>query len=111
MTPKQLAEIKARCEAASEGPWRFSMEREIYEADIFDSNDYLLARAEFYESKKQIDDNANFIAHARQDLPDCTAEIERLQKACRMAYEGLCTGDPEAEQKAIAFIDTLEATP
>lgn len=44
-------------------------------------------------------------------VADCIAEIEQLKKACRMAYQGLCTYDDEAAQDAIAFIDTLETDP
>ncbi len=96
MTPKQLEQIKARCEAATEGPW-FDAGNKI------GADGHGIAEVEFDEQA-----DMDLCVHARQDLPDCLDEIERLEKACRMAYEGLCTGDPEAEQNAIAFIDTLE---
>lgn len=54
MTQQRLAEIEARCEAATPGPWK-------------PKRDFL-----------SWDCNAAFIAHARQDIPALLAEVERL---------------------------------
>ena len=43
-----------------------------------------------------------------QLVQDKLDEIERLRGACRMAYQGLCTNDEEAQQEAIALIDELD---
>jgi len=53
MTEERLAEIKMRTEAATPGPWL---------VDASDSADAL------------------FMAHARQDIPDLLAEVERQQR-------------------------------
>jgi len=54
MTDQQLADIKARCEAASDDLWEAEegVPREIYD----------------------------FIAHARTDIPALLDEVERLKK-------------------------------
>ncbi len=89
MTPSRLAEIKARCEAATEGPWLVG--HRLYDdgavmcrcdagpctpdadgkikGNLFNAN---------YSIGNRENDNS-FVAHARQDLPDCIAEIERLR--------------------------------
>lgn len=70
MTPDELAAIKARTDAASEGPWEAD-EWEIngaeWVAETYDPDDHGKSRV-----------NGNFIAHARQDVPALLAEVERL---------------------------------
>lgn len=71
MTAKQLDEIKARAEAATQGPW------------TFDANCTLSSeRSEILHAGETgfvASANAEFIAHAREDIPALLAEIERLQ--------------------------------
>ena len=90
MTPERLKQINARCEAATEGPWKIG--HRLYDDGAVmcrcapgpctpDADGKIkgnLFNANFAIGHRE-NDNA-FIAHARQDLPDCTAEIERLQK-------------------------------
>ena len=90
MTPSRLAEIKARCEAASEGPWyeNFSIQSgsQIVAAD----SPICLIQEGCTERGYA---NMLFLSGARSDLPDCIAEIERLQELVRVAYrEGGNTG-------------------
>ena len=82
MTPKQLEQIKARCEAESDLCENCNIERLCCTCI-----------------------NAPWQLTA---LYVCLDEIERLKEACRMAYQGLCTDDEEAQQEAIALIDALE---
>ena len=129
MTPKQLAEIKARCDAATEGEWGwFDMGRGPILASrrrgrliIMDfvrkgmnsaqprfakrtSSDRcgILYKAE--DIDLELHPDSDFIAHARQDLPDCIAEIERLQGLVKSAHregfasiEGFATYDADDE--------------
>ena len=67
MDAKQLAEIKAREQAATPGPWKVGIS-----ALITDANGHALF---FGEDAKG---NADFIAHARTDIPALVAEVERL---------------------------------
>lgn len=67
MTPDDLAAIKARCEAATPGPWEW--------ADAYmmrHENPDL--RVPFDSRKRQAD--RTFTAHAREDLPLVIAELE-----------------------------------
>jgi len=66
MTKNDLEEIEDRCNEASPGPW-------LHGNGVW-----------FSDSMKHainIDNvpNTEFIAHARQDIPDLIAEIRRLQ--------------------------------
>lgn len=73
MTPERLSEIKARCEAATGGPWRIGVRLDSAGWPLFSIRDL--------ESigEKEYDANALFIQNARQDLPDCIKEIERMR--------------------------------
>lgn len=79
MNNERLKEISARCEAATEGPW---LRRENVEdmLTVFVSNTRIAETSRCNLLVNQMLRNADFIAHARQDLPDCLAEIERLNK-------------------------------
>lgn len=77
MDAKYLAEIKAREQAATPGPWKVGIS-----AMITDGNGHALF---FGEGAKA---NAEFIAHARADIPALIAEVERLRGVeSELAYE------------------------
>ncbi len=82
MTKKRLAEIQARCEAATEGPWEECKEAG---ADIVGNKDTIILEICRGVKTEAIlrDNNLQFIAHARQDLPDCLDEIKRLRGELR----------------------------
>ena len=81
MTPERLAEIEARAEAATEGPWE-AWDRGIgFEVHV---NAECL-NSEFRETFRQAD--AEFIAAARTDVPDLLAEVRRLQAAVERVRE------------------------
>ncbi|MFE9199969.1 hypothetical protein ACFYMH_28510 [Streptomyces albidoflavus] len=62
LSPKYLAEIAARAEAATAGPW-CTDGAEIYQGDEADGGTA----------------DAAFVAHARTDVPALLAEVERLR--------------------------------
>ncbi len=88
MTPERLQAIKARCEAATEGPW--TVGHRLYDDGAVmcrgapgpctpDADGKIkgnLFNANFAIGNRENDNR--FVAHARQDLPDCLKEIERL---------------------------------
>lgn len=76
MDPKYLAEIKARERAATPGPWKVGIS-----ALITDANGHALF---FGEDAKG---NADFIAHARTDIPALVAEVERLNVIAEQRYQ------------------------
>lgn len=69
----KLAEIKARCEAATPGPW-YADGWALWDDD----------HGEFVELH-DTDPDAQFIAHARSDIPALLAEAERLQSVEKSA--------------------------
>lgn len=74
LTAEQLAEIKARAEAATPGPWkRFHMDR-------FSINNEPLEK-HICGVSQESEHDAAFIAHAREDVPALLAEVERLRAA------------------------------
>jgi hypothetical protein len=64
----RLAEIAARVEAASKGPWKVC---EDY-SDVLDGDGHQII-SHFHDADGQ------FTAHARQDVPALLAEVERLK--------------------------------
>ncbi len=85
MTPERLKEIKARCEAATEGPW-LRHENAEYMFTVFVANTSIAETSRCNLRNKQKLFNAEFIEHSRQDLPDCLDEIERLKDLVKAAY-------------------------
>lgn len=85
ITEERLKEIEARAKAAEAGPWDIDLLDDRVEAVgrkatdhggenawvlLSDGSPYTLDRAD-----------AEFIAHARQDVPDLVAEVRRLRAA------------------------------
>lgn len=78
MDAKYLAEIEARCEAATPGPWVsiFGLKgRIVY--DMSGGNGKVIAKLRNTKHGNQDSDSA-FIARARADIPALLAEVERL---------------------------------
>ena len=71
----RLDEIRARCEAATPGPWESSL------GDIF-FGEYML-----YVECAGTNEDSEFIAHAREDIPFLLGEAERMQKVIIAAAE------------------------
>lgn len=79
MNDEQLTAIRARCEAATPGPWReneFTGSEDIHQ--VVPSNPSVLfehgAICDIIPSKA----DTRFIAHAREDVPALLDEVERL---------------------------------
>ena len=73
MNAQQLEEIKERVAKATPGEW-----------DVFD--DIWVAQGDGLTigeniAKCEVEADADFIAHARQDVPELVAEVERLREA------------------------------
>ena len=92
-----LAEIKARCEAATPGPWVDRL-RDFECLDGYGLESHptvetngktvcVLCEREFDDDNDEAD--AVFIAHARQDIPDLLAEVERLRKRAERLRAGV----------------------
>jgi hypothetical protein len=86
MTPTELAEIKARAEAATPGPWR--AERSLCNPGIRDAAGTEREGWDFQgplslgdgECPYYTQEDATFIAAARADVPALVAEVERARR-------------------------------
>ena len=84
MTPERLEAIRQRVEKATQGPWNFEgnkwQDGYVIYSPIkrgFHNNGGEVAEVDdSYEPS-----DAEFIANARQDIPDLLAEVERLRYA------------------------------
>ncbi len=73
-----LEAIKARCEKATAGePFR---DGTVWQARSFRPNTQIATKDLRHVALVGNDDDADFIAHARTDLPALVAEVERLRK-------------------------------
>jgi hypothetical protein len=80
LTPQQLDEIEQRANAATPGPWTTDG-WEIYQGGGSSAPDLMAwagetCRADDYDGSRN---DADFIAHARTDVPALLAEIRRLR--------------------------------
>ena len=75
----EMTEIRARCDASAPGPWRARIERR----EGFPGSDFIETAAEDIELHRATEEDYDFIANARQDVPKLLAEIERLQSIIR----------------------------
>jgi len=74
LTQEQIEEIRKRAEAATPGPWF----REYGDVKTNGVTDRKYDEAETIAEMYHDDDDAEFIAKARQDIPALLAHIERL---------------------------------
>lgn len=87
LTESELAEIRARMDAATPGPWvkvnAFSSYPECDDKDLhFAIHDSQSNQIAFVEENYWVEDyeaDSNFIAHARTDVPRLLAHIEALE--------------------------------
>ena len=115
MTPEQLASIRERAEAATEGPWLQGREKVRYESarEVYTERDPSRTSRDVCRAD-EADEDAEFIAHAREDVPALLAEVERLQRADALMLDSarstptgldiqMHAGGPNT-QKALIFI-------
>ncbi|MFE2140250.1 hypothetical protein ACFXA3_00525 [Streptomyces sp. NPDC059456] len=74
----RLAEIRARAQAATKGPWEVEDDRESLTRWVVSETGFLSANLGYVGNANQ--DDAKFIAAARDDIPWLLAEIDRLRK-------------------------------
>ena len=101
MTKEQLAEIRGRVEKATGGPWIINKtddagwcecplcqnEGEVLIENITgDGWKYMIQSCGIGE---MVNNNSDFIAHVRQDVPELLDEVERLQSQLQATKEAL----------------------
>jgi len=78
MTEKELQEIEERCKKATKGPWKSMIEgRDHTSGDSF----IMTGGEDIYISNPLLDNNQDFIASAKQDIPKLISEIRRLKSS------------------------------
>ena len=113
LTQAELNEIKERAEKASSGPWGIDFPLLVCDQC---GNTYEIVQSDVFlapvvaESKSEAD--AEFIAHAREDIPsllDHIAELEAVINVIReVAAEGYATACTSDEARAYgSIIDVL----
>ena len=80
MTNEELKEIENRCNNATKGPWKSMIEgRDHTSGDSF----IMTGGEDIYISNPLLDNNQDFIANAKQDIPKLIEEIRKLKKVSR----------------------------
>jgi hypothetical protein len=75
LSNEEIDAIKVRCKSASRGPWKSFVEGR----DMLSGSDFIQTGGEdIYLSGATVADQ-DFMAHARQDIPNLIGEIERLK--------------------------------
>jgi hypothetical protein len=81
LTERDLSEIEARCNAASQGPWASYVEgRDHTSGSSFIMTGPPDQRGEDIELSGATVQDQDFIASARQDVPRLIAEVKRLRR-------------------------------
>ena len=81
LTNEELTAIKARCEAATPGPWKPYIEgRDHVSGSSFIMTGEGATRGDDIELTGATEADYDFIAHARQDIPRLLEEVEELRK-------------------------------
>lgn len=81
MSDERLAEIRAREQAATVGPWAYTRWDDTFFMATFGvrAAERVVAYAEHDRGPECADEDMDFIAAARQDVPDLLSEVERLR--------------------------------
>ena len=97
MTPEELQAIRDRVNNASPGPWEHLTPRNTNNHAVVDSYGEDLAND--YEGVWYSEEDAEFIAHARTDIPalldhidTLTARLEAVQELHREGRNSCCAG-------------------
>jgi hypothetical protein len=88
--PLDLDAIEARAKAATPGPWRKQPRLSIdgsVESEAMGKGGVPAMMVDIDSERSRVD--AEFIAHARKDVPDLVAEVRRLRAALDGSLKGL----------------------
>ena len=87
MTDLNLDAIKARCDAATPGPWAQGMagDKLLSEVDYYGAFGFVILNGDLSDDGQYGVADAAFIAHAREDVPSLVAEVERLRAVLELA--------------------------
>lgn len=77
LTPEREAEIAARAEAAHPGPWHRSDDAHSLERYVVSDDDLMAISFGYRGNRTQAE--ADFVAHAREDVPALIAELATVR--------------------------------
>lgn len=102
MNTQRLSEIKERAEKATVGPWRSEADEQGHFVTVFNYD-----HGEYFAVSDKAD--AEFVAHARQDVPDLIAEVERLKGILSVCYDEYADLDSryKKSQKRLKEVENL----
>lgn len=76
MTESELNEIEERCNKSTKGPWKSMIEGR----DHTSGSSFIMTGGEdIYIDNPLFDNNQDFTANAKQDIPNLIAEIRKLK--------------------------------
>ena len=108
MTQAELEAIRTRLRKASAGPWTVMRMPNLWRGNAGDRRTHPAVRAfrvpkRMYEiAPEQVEGDAAFMAHARQDIPALLAEFDRLRAIVR---------DLRIALRDVATLETHDSTP
>lgn len=76
ITEEELQNIELRCTLAQPGPWKAYIEGRDHES----GDDFIMTGQEDIYLTGATDADHDFIANAKQDIPNLIAEIRRLKR-------------------------------
>lgn len=116
LSDERLAEIKARCEAATPGPWKRIVDRggetaiSIVKKDEIIGHGFAILNPQD-EFNETVFTDSDFVAHSRADIPALVAEVERQRAEIgrlRGALKELeRAADPNQNMSDIPLIEAL----
>lgn len=86
-TSDRLDEITARCNAATDGPWAIWHSGTDYPQSVVANDDGLSLVAETFTSPKYPAADAEFIAHARADVPWLVEQVRKRDTALQAVLD------------------------
>lgn len=100
MSPEELEEIQARCGRTTPGPWTSYIEGRDHES----GSSFIMTSGEDIEPCWMGDDEQDFAAQARQDLPRLLTEVRRLS-GNPGAADGADDADRPLDAEALAAME------
>ena len=113
MTEKELQKIKERCEKATPGPWKaLNIPYNGYDDPEIVTKDGTYICQTTYDMQSQsekhnVDEDMEFIAHAREDIPKLIAEVEKLKKKVKQLRKKI----RKIDEMNVTIISTMKIIP
>lgn len=99
LTAEELRQMRARCDVATPGPWRFMCDNQALECA---GDDILVTMSDRRPSQEDCD----FIEKSRTDIPRLLDEVERLQ----IALQGIADFDDKRYFWPQDRVEAMKAT-